>query len=342
MSAMKNSQSSTKILNDRYGRHINYLRLSVTDRCDLRCTYCMAEDMEFLPKKDVLSLEELVQICDAFIARGVRRIRLTGGEPLVRRDILHVVKALGDRKKAGLLDEVTLTSNGTQLSRFAGDLSAARVERINVSLDTLDPDVFAAITRRRSLDQVMDGIKAAKEAGLKIKVNMVVMHGINDAAVGDMLAWCGSEGHDLTLIETMPMGNMDHERADSYVSLQTVLSDLQQRFDLLPSTHRTGGPARYFKLGGAVSKLGVITPLSGNFCDGCNRVRVTCTGRIYMCLGQDDFIDLRDAVRGENPGDALDAALDRAMLAKPKGHDFAIQGDKMVGQVDRHMSHTGG
>jgi len=338
---MFDSTRNASALTDRYGRHITYVRLSVTDRCDLRCTYCMAEDMTFLPKREVLSLEELLSVSEAFMARGVRKIRLTGGEPLVRREILWLIDRLGAHKSAGHLDEVTLTTNGTQLTRFADDLARAGVERLNVSLDSRDPDTFRKVTRLGDVSQVLDGIKAAQEAGLRVKINLVAVRGVNDTEIGDMLAWCVQEGLDLTLIETMPMGEAIADRGAQFIPLDAVLADLKQHFALHPSAHKTGGPARYFRVADSTTKLGVITPLTQNFCSGCNRIRVTCTGRIYMCLGQDDHIDLRAALRGET-GDSLDTLMDRAMMIKPEGHDFAVNGDIMSGTVTRTMSHTGG
>ncbi len=329
-------------LKDQFGRQITYLRLSVTDRCDLRCQYCMAEHMTFLPKPEVLSLEEMLALCEAFIERGVRRIRLTGGEPLVRRNIIWLIEQLGQKIEAGELDEVTLTTNGTQLTKMAEDLFKAGVRRINVSLDTLKPEQFHTITRRGQLDQVLAGIKAAKQAGLRVKINTVALKGLNEAEIPDILGWCIDEGLDHTLIETMPLGDTGENREDHYLPLTNIFPDLMYRHALTPSSYKTGGPARYFDIEGSQSKLGLITPLTGNFCDGCNRVRVTCTGRIYMCLGQDDHVDLRAALRSENPAEALTKALGQAMINKPKGHDFAMSNGQMVGEVGRHMSHTGG
>lgn len=335
-------QSDSKQLTDQFGRAINYLRLSVTDRCDLRCRYCMGEDMVFLSKNDVLTLEELYEISAAFIARGVRRIRLTGGEPLVRKNIMWLIRALGNDVKQGLLDEVTLTTNGTQLPGMATDLYDAGVRRINVSLDTLSAESFKAISRRDKLETVLDGIRAAKNAGLQVKINTVAMRNFNEAEIPELISWAAGEGFDLTLIETMPLGDVQGDRESSYLPLTAVKSVLDQKFTLKPSDHRTGGPARYFTVGDTGSRLGLITPLTNNFCDGCNRVRVTCTGRIYMCLGQDDHIDMRAALRSDSKSENLNACLDRAMGLKPKGHDFAMSGGEMIGKVNRHMSHTGG
>ena len=329
-------------LKDTFGRAITYLRLSVTDRCDLRCTYCMAEKMTFLPRKDVLSLEELVTLSDTFIERGVERIRLTGGEPLVRKDIMHLIRELGQRVKTGLLRELTLTTNGTQLPHMAEDLYSAGIRRVNISLDSLDAEVFAKITRRNQLPTVLAGVAAAKSAGLRVKVNMVVQKGVNDTEILPMLHWCMDNELDLTLIETMPMGDVEADRADHYVPLMPLLSTLGDAVPLTPTPYKTGGPARYYSAADSATRLGIISPLSGNFCDGCNRVRVTCTGRIYMCLGQDNHIDLMQALRDDPSGNSLHACLDKAMLGKPRGHDFAMEAGKMVGKVGRHMSHTGG
>ena len=298
--------------------------------------------MTFLPKSDVLSLEELLGLSHAFIERGVRRVRLTGGEPLVRKNILWLIEQLGKEIEAGHLDEVTLTTNGTQLPHMAKALFKAGVRRINVSLDTLDATKFSDITRRSKLDTVLEGIKAAQKAGLKVKLNTVAMRGKNESELPDLLDWAISEGIDLTFIETMPLGEVDSKRDDDYLPLTALLPKLLERHTMTPSVHRTGGPARYFDIGSSGRKLGLITPLTNNFCDGCNRVRVTCTGRIYMCLGQDDHIDLRTALRSASPKLALSAALDKAMGLKPRGHDFAVSDGKMVGEVNRHMSQTGG
>lgn len=321
---------------DSYGRRITYVRLSVTDRCDLRCRYCMAERMEFLPRAELLTLEELVQVADAFIARGVTRIRLTGGEPLVRRGIGQLITWLGARLGAGL-EELTLTTNGTQLARFAADLHAAGVRRVNVSLDSLDPDRFRHITRRGELAEVLGGIAAAKAAGLKIKLNMVALKGLNEDEIAPMARWCASEGHALTLIETMPLGAVEDDRTDHYLPLDAVKRGLDAHFTLVPSLARTGGPARYYDVAELGLRLGLITPLTGNFCSGCNRVRVTATGSVYGCLGQDQKIELRALLRAGQP---LDAALDALMLAKPEGHDFRIAAPRPA--VARHMSVTGG
>jgi cyclic pyranopterin phosphate synthase len=326
---------------DPFGRHISYLRVSVTDRCDFRCVYCMAEDMTFLPKPDVLSLEELDRLCSAFVAKGVRKLRLTGGEPLVRRDIMTLVHSLGRHLKTGALDELTLTTNGSQLARHAEDLAKAGVKRVNVSLDTLDPDKFTRITRWGRLEQVMDGLRAAREAGLRIKINTVALRGVNDMDAFDLIAWTGEEGYDLTFIETMPLGEIGVARIDNYMPLSLLKAQIAERYTMLDSAYKTGGPARYVTLAETGQRLGFITPLTHNFCESCNRVRVTCTGRLYMCLGQEDSADLRAALRAG--GDtALDDAIDEAIGRKPKGHDFVIDRRRQRPAVSRHMSVTGG
>ena len=302
----------------------------------------MAEDMTFLPKQDVLTLEEMLQVSEAFIERGVKRIRLTGGEPLVRKNIMWLIKALGNKVKTGELDEITLTTNGTQLPLMADALYDAGVRRVNISLDTLDRETFKATTRRDQLDQVLRGIDAALKAGLSVKINTVAMQGKNEDEIPSLLQWATDKGVDLTLIETMPLGDVADAREDTYLPLSKVKEDLEKKFTLTPSDHHTGGPARYFAVKGASTKLGLITPLTNNFCDGCNRMRVTCTGRIYMCLGQDDHVDLRTALRGENPEEALANCLNKATGNKPRAHDFAMSDGKMIGKVGRHMSQTGG
>ena len=321
---------------DTFGRRITYVRLSVTDRCDLRCRYCMAEEMRFLPRRDVLSFEEIEALADIFIARGVRRIRLTGGEPLVRRDVGQLVARLGARIGNGL-DELTMTTNGTQLARFAGDLHAAGIRRVNVSLDSLDADRFRYITRRGDLAQVLAGIAAAAAAGLAVKINMVALKGLNDDEIEAMLRWCIARGHDLTLIETMPMGEVEEDRTSHYLPLYAVKQRLAGRFDLVPSLLRTGGPARYYEVSGI--RLGMITPLTGNFCTACNRIRVAATGTVYGCLGHDQKVELRELLRSGG-ADAVNLALDSLMVGKPKGHDFLIGASRPA--VARHMSVTGG
>ena len=342
ISAPPEPQGRKADLSDSFGRKISYVRLSVTDRCDLRCTYCMAEDMVFLPKKEVLTLEEMITLSDAFIERGVDKIRLTGGEPLVRKGIETLIEALGQRVKAGLLKELTLTTNGTQLARFAPLLADAGVRRVNVSLDTLDADTFRKVTRLGDIDKVLDGIKAAQDTGLRVKINTVALNGVNDQHIPAMIRWVIAEGLDISLIETMPLGNTGSDRVPTFLPLTAYLDGLKREFDLIPSLHKTGGPSRYYDIGTSGSRLGVITPLTNNFCATCNRVRVTATGRIYMCLGQDDHIDLRAALRGDNREADLEAALNRAMQRKPKAHDFAVSDGEMTGTVGRHMSMTGG
>ena len=328
---------------DPFGREITYLRVSVTDRCDFRCFYCMKEDMTFLPKAELLTLEELDRLCGAFIGLGVRKIRLTGGEPLVRRNMMSFVRNLGQRVRGGTLDEVTLTTNGSQLSRFADELVDCGVRRINVSLDTLDADKFAAITRWGKFDKVMDGLAAAKRAGLAIKINMVALKGVNEDEIDGMLRWCGDQGYDLTLIETMPMGEIDGDRNDQYLPLSVVRGRLAETWSLSDIDYKTGGPARYMAVAETGGRLGFITPLTHNFCESCNRVRLTCTGTLYMCLGQDDAADLRAPLRASECDDLLVAAIHEAIGRKPKGHDFII--DRRSGNrpaVSRHMSVTGG
>ena len=325
---------------DTFGRHISYLRISVTDRCDFRCVYCMAEDMTFLPKKDVLSFEEIEAIAGAFITRGVSKIRLTGGEPLVRRDIMDLVATLGGRIGNGL-EELTLTTNGSQLRKHARGLAEAGVRRLNVSLDTLDAERFAAITRRGRIGDVLDGIDAAQAAGLAIKINMVAMRGVNDDEIEPMMAWAHGRDMGLTLIEGMPLGEVGIDRVDSYLPLRELRDRLARRYALTPLDKRTGGPARYMHVGETGGVLGFITPMSHNFCESCNRVRLTATGQLYLCLGQDDQVNLRDALRNGGP-EALDAALDHAMRIKPKGHDFVIDRTRPEPALGRHMSVTGG
>ena len=328
---------------DPFGREITYLRVSVTDRCDFRCFYCMAEDMTFLPKVELLTLEELDRLCSAFIGLGVRKIRLTGGEPLVRRNVLWLVRSLGRHLRSGALDEITLTTNGSQLARFADELIDCGVRRINVSLDTLDADKFAAITRWGKFDKVMGGLAAAKRAGLAIKINMVALKGVNEDEIDGMLRWCGDEGYDLTLIETMPMGEIDFDRKDQYLPLSVVRGRLRETWTLTDIDYKTGGPARYMEVAETGGRLGFITPLTHNFCESCNRVRLTCTGTLYMCLGQDDDADLRAPLRASESDELLIAAIHEAIGRKPKGHDFVI--DRRSGNrpaVARHMSVTGG
>lgn len=329
----------TRPLIDNYGRQISYLRVSVTDRCDFRCTYCMAENMQFLPKSDVLDFEEIDAICAAFVARGVRKIRLTGGEPLVRRDITQLVGTLSKHLDGGGLEELTMTTNGSQLERYALDLRKSGIKRINVSLDTLDAKRFSAITRRGRLDQVLAGIAAAKSAGIKIKINMVALKGQNDDEIETMLEWAHGEGFGLTLIEGMPLGEVALDRAENHLPLIEVRDRLAQRYALTRLSEQTGGPARYFEVGETGGKLGFITPMSHNFCESCNRVRLTATGELFLCLGQDHKVNLRDAYRNDG-AEGLNAALDLAMRIKPKSHDFDIE--RAQPAVGRHMSVTGG
>ncbi len=328
---------------DPFGRRITYLRVSVTDRCDLRCVYCMAEDMTFLPKAEILTLEELDRLCGAFVGLGVEKIRLTGGEPLVRRNVLSLVRSLGARIGAGGLKELTVTTNGTQLAKMAGDLHAAGVRRINVSLDTLDPAKFAAITRWGKLEPTLDGIFAARAAGLAVKINAVALKGVNEEEYDRMLAWCGEHGFDLTLIETMPMGDIGGDRTDQYLPLSLVRARLRERWTLEETDYRTGGPARYYVVKETGRRLGLITPMTHNFCESCNRVRLTCTGTLYMCLGQEDAADLRRPLRDPALGEAgLRDAILAAIARKPKGHDFVIDRRRSQPAVPRHMSVTGG
>jgi cyclic pyranopterin phosphate synthase len=326
---------------DPFGRAITYLRVSVTDRCDLRCVYCMAEDMTFLPKADILSLEELDRLCAAFIRLGTSKIRLTGGEPLVRRDVMTLVRALGARLGDDFR-ELTLTTNGTQLSRHAQDLAAAGIRRVNVSLDTLDPLKFATMTRWGKIEKTLDGIFAAKAAGLAVKINAVAMKGVNEDEFDAMLAWCGEHGFDLCLIETMPLGEIDGDRADQYLPLSIVRSRLRHRWTFQDTDYRTGGPARYYTVSETGRRIGFITPMTHNFCESCNRVRLTCTGTLYMCLGQDDSADFRYVLRSGASDDQLDAVIVSAIARKPKGHDFVIDRRHDTPAVTRHMSVTGG
>jgi cyclic pyranopterin phosphate synthase len=327
---------------DPFGRHISYLRISVTDRCDFRCVYCMAEDMAFLPRKDLLSLEELDRLCTVFIEKGVRKLRLTGGEPLVRKNIMHLVRELSRHLKSGALEELTLTTNGSQLSRFAGELADAGVRRINVSLDTLDAEKFHAITRWGHLDKVMAGIDAAQAAGLKVKINAVALRGFNDIEMPGMLRWAHGRGMDMTVIETMPMGEIEADRTDQYLPLSVLRAQLERQFTLTDSPFKTGGPARYVEVAETGGRLGFITPMTHNFCESCNRVRLTCTGTLYMCLGQDDAADLRAPLRASEGNELLSAAIDEAIGRKPKGHDFIIDRRTNRPSVSRHMSVTGG
>src|SRR5215470_65372 len=327
---------------DPFGRAITYLRVSVTDRCDFRCVYCMAENMAFLPKADLLTLEELDRLCSAFIERGVRKLRLTGGEPLVRRGIMTLVASLSRHLAAGDLDELTVTTNGSQLGKYAGELVAHGVKRINVSLDTLDPDKFRAITRWGDVDKVLAGIDAAQAAGLKVKINAVALKGVNEDELPALLQWAHGRGMELTVIEVMPLGDVGEGRLEQYLPLSMVRARLAERFTLTDIDYRTGGPARYVKVAETGGRLGFITPLTHNFCESCNRVRVTCTGTLFMCLGQEDAADLRSVLRASEGNDLLYAAIDEAITRKPKGHDFVIDRRHKRPALARHMSVTGG
>ncbi len=327
---------------DPFGRAITYLRVSVTDRCDFRCVYCMSEDMAFLPKRDLLTLEELDRICSAFVARGVRKLRITGGEPLVRRDIMTLFGSLSRHLDSGVLDELTVTTNGSQLTRHARDLAACGVKRINVSLDTLDPDKFRAITRWGDLAKVMQGLDAAQAAGLKVKINTVALKGVNEDELEALLEWSHGRGMDLTLIEVMPLGEIDGQRIDQFLPLSLVRARLGARYTLEDLDDRTGGPARYVRVKETGGRLGFITPMTHNFCESCNRVRVTCTGQLFMCLGQEDAADLRAPVRASESNDLLDQAIVEAIARKPKGHDFIIDRRHSRPALSRHMSVTGG
>jgi cyclic pyranopterin phosphate synthase len=326
---------------DPFGRHISYLRVSVTDRCDFRCTYCMAEKMVFLPKKDLLTLEELDRVCSAFIAKGVHKLRLTGGEPLVRHNIMHLVRSLGSRIGLGL-EELTLTTNGSQLARFADELADAGVRRINVSVDTLDPEKFRAITRTGELAKVLAGIEAAGKAGLHVKINSVALKDFNDREIPELMRWAHGLGMDMTVIETMPMGEIDEDRTDRYLPLSVLRKSLEEQFTFEDLALRTGGPARYVRVAETGGRLGFITPMTHNFCESCNRVRLTCTGTLYMCLGQNDAADLRAVLRESDDDAVLAAAIDEAIRRKPKGHDFIIDREHNRPAVARHMSVTGG
>ena len=329
---------------DPFARAITYLRVSVTDRCDFRCVYCMAENMQFLPKKELLTLEELDRLCSTFVGMGVQKLRITGGEPLVRRDIMTFFNGMSRYLDSGALKELTLTTNGSQLERLADDLYAAGMRRINVSLDTLDEDKFARVTRWGRLPQVLRGLDAAQRAGLRVKINAVALKGFNEDELFTMTEWCASRDMDLTWIEVMPMGDMgETDRIGQYWSLEDVRTALETKYQLTDLAERSGGPARYVRIEETGQKIGFITPLSHNFCESCNRVRLTCTGELYMCLGQEDMADLRAPLR-EHPGNTqhLETAIRRAIERKPKGHDFDYSRQTISGQMSRHMSHTGG
>jgi cyclic pyranopterin phosphate synthase len=326
---------------DPFGRSISYLRVSVTDRCDFRCTYCMSENMTFLPKRDLLSLEELERICTTFIDKGVRKLRLTGGEPLVRRNVMHLISNLGKQIDSGGLDELTITTNGSQLHRFSTQLFDSGVRRVNVSLDTLDHDKFAKITRWGRLDQVLNGLKCAKKAGLQIKINAVAIKDQNEHEIESIMQWAHGEGFDLTLIETMPLGEIEGDRNDQYLPISTVRARLEEKYTLNDLAYKTGGPARYVEVKETGGRIGFITPMTHNFCESCNRVRLTCTGRLFMCLGKDDEADLREPLRNSEGNELLSQAIDEAISRKPKGHDFIIERNA-PNAVARHMSVTGG
>jgi cyclic pyranopterin phosphate synthase len=328
---------------DPFGRSITYLRVSVTDRCDFRCVYCMSENMTFLPKAELLTLEEMDRVCSAFVRLGVRKLRLTGGEPLVRKNVMSLIRNLSRHLKSGALDELTLTTNGSQLAKHAGELVDCGVKRVNVSVDTLEPAKFTEITRWGKLDKVMDGIAAAKAAGLHVKINAVALKGVNDGEFDSMIEWCGREGHDLTFIEVMPMGEVgEGARLDQYLPLSVVRANLARKWTLDEIDYRTGGPARYVRVRETGGRVGFITPLTHNFCESCNRVRLTCTGMLYMCLGQNDDADLRTPVRASEGDELLEAAIQEAIGRKPKGHDFIIDRRHTGAAVPRHMSVTGG
>jgi GTP 3',8-cyclase len=333
---------SSSALIDPFNRHVSYLRVSVTDRCDFRCTYCMSENMTFLPKKDLLSLEELDRLCSAFINLGVKKLRLTGGEPLVRKGIMTLVESLSRHLKSGALEELTFTTNGSQLAKYASELAHNGVKRINVSVDTLDEKKFRQITRWGELSKVLEGIAAAKAAGIGVKLNAVALKDLNEHEIPDMIRWAHGEGHDLTLIETMPLGDIDGDRTDQYLPLSRVRASLMDQFTLEDIPFKTGGPARYVRVKETGGKLGFITPLTHNFCESCNRVRITCTGQLYMCLGQNDDADLRTPLRASEGDGLLNDAILEAIGRKPKGHDFIIDRDHNKPAVARHMSVTGG
>jgi cyclic pyranopterin phosphate synthase len=327
---------------DPFRRTIRYLRVSVTDRCDFRCFYCMSEDMTFLPKRDLLTLEELDRVCTVFVDRGVRKLRLTGGEPLVRRNIMSLFAGLSRHLRSGALDELTLTTNGSQLARYAGELAFHGVRRVNVSLDTLDPDLFRKITRWGEFGRVMEGIDAAQAAGLKVKINAVALKGVNEDEIPTLIDWAHGRGMDLTLIEVMPLGEIETQRVDQYLPLSLVRARLMERYTLEDLAERSGGPARYVRIQETGGKLGFITPLTHNFCESCNRVRLTCTGQLFMCLGQEDAADLRTPMRLSEANDTLEEAIEEAISRKPKGHDFVIDRRRDRPAVGRHMSVTGG
>ncbi|MFZ2871177.1 GTP 3',8-cyclase MoaA [Zavarzinia sp.] len=333
---------ATAPLIDPFLRPITYLRVSVTDRCDFRCQYCMAEAMTFLPKAEILSLEELDRLCSAFVALGLKRLRLTGGEPLVRRGLMDLLRSLSRHLRSGALDEITMTTNGSQLARFAGEMADAGIRRVNVSLDTLDPEDFRRITRRGELGPVIDGIRAARDAGISVKLNAVALKGINEEQILPLVAFAHGQGMDITFIETMPMGDIDGDRTDHYLPLSAVRERIATRYQMTPSGYRTGGPARYSTVAETGRRIGFITPMSHNFCESCNRVRLTCTGTLYLCLGQEDAADLRAVLRGGATDGGLRDAIRAAIARKPKGHDFIIDRPGAAPALARHMNTTGG
>ena len=342
MAAQTLNRAHVEPMTDPFGRGVTYLRVSVTDRCDFRCVYCMSEHMTFLPKRELLTLEELDRLCSAFVTKGVRKLRITGGEPLVRKNILWLFRALSRHLETGAMDELTVTTNGSQLVRFAAELRDCGVERINVSLDTLSSDRFKAITRWGDFDKVIGGLAAAREAGLKVKINTVALKGFNEDEFDELIRWVHGDGMDLTFIETMPMGEIDGDRTDQYLPLSIVRARLMDRWTLEDIPYRTGGPARYVEVKETGGRIGFITPMTHNFCESCNRVRLTCTGQLYMCLGQDDRADLRAPLRESDDNALLYAAIDEAISRKPKGHDFVIDRRTSRPSVARHMSVTGG
>jgi len=336
------SSTATPALVDPFGRQISYLRVSVTDRCDFRCVYCMSEHMTFLPKPDLLTLEELDRICSAFVSRGVEKLRITGGEPLVRRDIMSLFRSLSRHLDSGALRELTVTTNGSQLGRFAKELASYGVKRINVSLDTLNPEKFKALTRWGDLNKVLAGIDAAQEAGIHVKINAVALKDENEEEIPSLIEWAHGRGMSISLIEVMPLGDVGAERVDQYLPLSLVRARLAEKFTFEETDYQTGGPSRYVRIKETGGKLGFITPLTHNFCEGCNRVRLTCTGTLYMCLGQEDAADLRGPMRASPSNELLYAAMDNAIARKPKGHDFVIDRRTKQPAVGRHMSLTGG
>ena len=342
MADRSSTGTGSSSLTDPFGRAITYVRVSVTDRCDFRCVYCMAEEMAFLPRRELLTIEELDRLCTAFIEMGTRKIRITGGEPLVRRDIMGLFRSLSRHLEAGILHEMTLTTNGSQLARFVDELASCGVRRINVSLDTLDPGRFKAITRRGDLDRVLSGIDAARQAGLSVKINVVALKGVNEDEFERMVRWAHARGMGLTFIEVMPLGEIETARIDQHLPLTKVRAQLARHFSLEETEYRTGGPARYVRALETGGLIGFITPLTHNFCETCNRVRVTCTGRLYMCLGHEDAADLRTPLRASEGNGLLNAAIREAITRKPKGHDFIIDRSNRVPALARHMSVTGG